>query len=52
VSETQIDTALQTIAGSADTQLAQLQDRLKCGTNCGSCVPELKRLVQLRQKIA
>jgi assimilatory nitrate reductase catalytic subunit len=24
--------------------LAQLQSRLKCGTECGSCVPELKRM--------
>ncbi|MEZ7849078.1 MAG: molybdopterin-dependent oxidoreductase [Polaromonas sp.] len=39
-------------AGSAadlmrDAQrLAALQSALKCGTNCGSCVPELKRLVR------
>jgi assimilatory nitrate reductase catalytic subunit len=52
VSVTQIDTVLQTITGSAEAQLAQLQDQLKCGTNCGSCVPELKRLVQQRQKVA
>jgi len=52
VSERQIDTFLQTATGSADTQLAQLQDTLKCGTNCGSCVPELKRLVQQHQKVA
>ena len=25
--------------------LATLQDRLKCGTFCGSCVPEIKRMV-------
>jgi assimilatory nitrate reductase catalytic subunit len=25
--------------------LAQLQKDLKCGTNCGSCVPELRRLL-------
>ncbi|MDQ8022956.1 MAG: molybdopterin-dependent oxidoreductase [Moraxellaceae bacterium] len=24
--------------------LEQVQGRLKCGTNCGSCIPELKRL--------
>jgi assimilatory nitrate reductase catalytic subunit len=23
-----------------------LQGSLKCGTNCGSCIPELKRLVR------
>ncbi len=26
--------------------LITLQNKLKCGTECGSCVPELKRLVQ------
>ena len=25
--------------------LAQLQEKLKCGTFCGSCVPEIKRMV-------
>jgi assimilatory nitrate reductase catalytic subunit len=29
-----------------DDRLKGLQDGLKCGTNCGSCVPELKRLVR------
>ena len=34
------------IIGYAQLQkgLATLQGELKCGTNCGSCVPELKRL--------
>ena len=27
-------------------RLAALQGALQCGTNCGSCVPELKRLVR------
>ena len=27
-------------------RLASLQATLKCGTNCGSCVPELKRRVR------
>ncbi|MES2980038.1 MAG: molybdopterin-dependent oxidoreductase [Pseudomonadota bacterium] len=31
---------------SEDACLLALQDALKCGTNCGSCVPELKRLVR------
>jgi assimilatory nitrate reductase catalytic subunit len=26
--------------------LITLQNKLKCGTECGSCVPELKKLVQ------
>ncbi len=32
--------------GPPDGQLPSLQQSLKCGTNCGSCVPELKRLMR------
>jgi assimilatory nitrate reductase catalytic subunit len=35
---------IDTIQLGAD--LITLQNKLKCGTECGSCVPELKRLVQ------
>jgi assimilatory nitrate reductase catalytic subunit len=35
------------IARGAD--LPALQSKLKCGTQCGSCVPELKRLVALKK---
>jgi assimilatory nitrate reductase catalytic subunit len=52
VSDHEIDTTLASCTGNADTQLAQLQAQLKCGTNCGSCVPELKRIVRLRQTAA
>lgn len=31
----------------AGESLDQLQGRTKCGTNCGSCVPELKRLAAM-----
>ena len=31
---------------SEDERLASLQKTLHCGTNCGSCVPELKRMVR------
>lgn len=30
--------------------LITLQNKLKCGTECGSCLPELKRLVQIHTK--
>ena len=30
---------------AAGATLAALQDQLKCGTQCGSCVPELRRLL-------
>jgi assimilatory nitrate reductase catalytic subunit len=46
VSEPQIVEFLQTCQGSQDQRLAALQDGLKCGTNCGSCVPQLKSLVR------
>jgi assimilatory nitrate reductase catalytic subunit len=47
VAAPQIAAALATFAGPADEQLARLQNELKCGTNCGSCIPELRRLVRL-----
>ncbi len=39
VSETEIRREL-----TPDATLAALQAKLKCGTECGSCVPELKRM--------
>ena len=33
-------------ASTDEARLASLQSALKCGTNCGSCVPELKRRVR------
>ncbi|UUZ76458.1 hypothetical protein LP414_01620 [Polaromonas sp. P1(28)-13] len=32
--------------GTDEERLASLQGALKCGTNCGSCIPELKRKVR------
>ena len=32
--------------GSHERRFSELQATLKCGTNCGSCVPELKRMVR------
>ena len=52
VSEPQIAGALTHIAGSADARLAQLQSELKCGTNCGSCIPELRRAIQRHHAVA
>ncbi len=46
VAETAIAGHLAQCAGSDDERLVSLQGALKCGTNCGSCVPELKRLVR------
>lgn len=33
-------------AVSRGADLITLQNKLKCGTECGSCVPELKRLIK------
>jgi len=52
VSERQIASALGGLQGSPEAVLTQLQDELKCGTNCGSCIPELKRLVHAGQVAA
>ena len=35
---------LTALPGSSQAALVALQTKLKCGTNCGSCLPELKRL--------
>ena len=35
--------------GDSAQRLASLQGTLKCGTQCGSCVPELRRMIQLTQ---
>lgn len=45
VAEASIVEALACVTGTGAEALAALQLRLKCGTQCGSCVPELKRLV-------
>ena len=52
ISESQISGVLGSITGTPDAALAQLQDQLKCGTNCGSCIPELKRMVHLTRVAA
>ncbi|MEO7886318.1 MAG: molybdopterin-dependent oxidoreductase [Polaromonas sp.] len=37
--------------GTDEERLTSLQATLKCGTNCGSCVPELKRRVRSARDI-
>ena len=46
VSERAIRSALTNCEGDAGQRLAALQQRLACGTNCGSCLPEVQRLVR------
>jgi assimilatory nitrate reductase catalytic subunit len=52
VSETAIDEVLATASGPADARLQHLKEMLQCGTNCGSCVPELQRIVRVRLQAA
>jgi assimilatory nitrate reductase catalytic subunit len=47
VREDAITTSLQTHAGSEDQRLAKLQSQLRCGTQCGSCLPELRKIIRL-----
>jgi assimilatory nitrate reductase catalytic subunit len=45
VNEARIEQVLAAATGSAADKLALLQSTLRCGTECGSCLPELQRLV-------
>ncbi|RYY95034.1 MAG: nitrate reductase, partial [Comamonadaceae bacterium] len=51
VAENTIQIHLARCEGSEDERLASLQGALKCGTNCGSCVPELRRLVRATERV-
>ncbi len=46
VGERQVSAAIEQGAGSVE----DLGTRLRCGTGCGSCVPELKQLLALRRR--
>jgi assimilatory nitrate reductase catalytic subunit len=44
VTEPQIVQTLARCTGTPESRLSQLQAALKCGTNCGSCLPALRTL--------
>ena len=46
VSDSAITETLGHCTGSDAERLGQLQARLQCGTNCGSCIPQLQRMVK------
>ncbi|MGQ0711481.1 MAG: nitrate reductase [Rhodoferax sp.] len=46
VGESAIQGLLQRCVGDASQRLQQLKDTLRCGTQCGSCVPQLQRMVR------
>ncbi len=52
VTEPQIESALARCDGAPEAQLAQLQAELKCGTNCGSCLPKLRSMVRKQVELA
>ena len=45
VTEDTIISALGEIAGEPKARCTAVQEQLKCGSNCGSCLPELRQLV-------
>ncbi len=45
VNEARIREALASASGAPDERLALLQRRLRCGTECGSCLPKLRQMV-------
>lgn len=49
VHEADIVAALRRLPGDAAQRLAGVQDGLRCGTQCGSCLPALRRLVSQEQ---
>ncbi|MDR6537859.1 molybdopterin-dependent oxidoreductase [Variovorax soli] len=52
VTQTAIAERLGDVPGSDEERLGALQGALKCGTNCGSCLPELKRMVRASPALA
>ena len=46
VTDTAINTHLAGSHGTDEARLAALQAELKCGTQCGSCVPELRKMIK------
>jgi assimilatory nitrate reductase catalytic subunit len=50
VSERDIAASIARHAGPPAAVLACLQDELRCGTGCGSCVPELKQMIAATPK--
>ncbi len=42
-----IEAHLAACGGTPEGRLASLQAKLRCGTGCGSCVPELKRMIRM-----
>jgi assimilatory nitrate reductase catalytic subunit len=52
VSESEIEAGIAATSGSDEARLAAVQQSLRCGTQCGSCKPELMRLVRAQRVVA
>jgi assimilatory nitrate reductase catalytic subunit len=52
VTDVAIRQHLEKCEGDNAQRLASLQGALKCGTQCGSCVPELRRMIQHTESTA
>ena len=52
VSQDAICAALTACEGDEGQRMSTLQARLQCGTNCGSCLPEVQRLVRASAVLA
>ena len=46
ISESEIMAQLKSMSTQSPNTLSVLQTALKCGTECGSCLPELRRIIQ------
>ncbi|MGH8821391.1 MAG: (2Fe-2S)-binding protein, partial [Rhodoferax sp.] len=52
VTDTAINAYLAGSRGIDEVRLASLQAELKCGTQCGSCVPELRKMLKATLPLA
>jgi assimilatory nitrate reductase catalytic subunit len=52
VKDVAIEAWLKANHGPESLQLEGLKTKLKCGTECGSCVPQLKRMISLKASLA
>jgi assimilatory nitrate reductase catalytic subunit len=52
VTDRQVMHAAQGAAGGSETVLRCVQEKLRCGTQCGSCLPEVKRVLASLETVA
>jgi assimilatory nitrate reductase catalytic subunit len=52
VSENQLRASFAATSGSPGSALRDVQSSLRCGTQCGSCLPELRRLAAEARSVA